>query len=342
MDAPPVQYVTTSDGYNLAYCDSGEGRPFVFLPMTTTNLHVYWTQETFVRPWWEGLAQRFRLVQYDGRGQGMSTRGLPNSLSCADLVVDLETVADHVRLDRFVLMGLQWSGHTAIRFALNHPERVEALVLASCPTSFVSWSLAMLQDLAVEDWDAYLRAMAGLAKSPEVSPAVQRLKQTVNQSDWQLLMKAALSSDIEPLLSRLRVPTMVLHPRDSLNLRPEESMRVAALIQGARLTLIDGVTPLGEHGPGIAAIESFLAHLEPVRNGRERTRPSAEVESQGLSPRELEVLRLVAAGRSNQQIANELVISLFTVNRHVSNIFAKTGAANRAEAASYATRQGLV
>jgi two-component system, NarL family, response regulator LiaR len=55
----------------------------------------------------------------------------------------------------------------------------------------------------------------------------------------------------------------------------------------------------------------------------------------------VEVLRLVAAGKSNQQIADELVISLFTVNRHVSNIFAKTGAANRAEAASYATRQGL-
>jgi DNA-binding NarL/FixJ family response regulator len=60
-----------------------------------------------------------------------------------------------------------------------------------------------------------------------------------------------------------------------------------------------------------------------------------------LSPREIEVLRLLAAGRSNQQIADELVISLNTVNRHVSNIYAKTGAANRAEAAAYATRRGL-
>jgi pimeloyl-ACP methyl ester carboxylesterase len=202
MDAPPIQYVTTSDGYNIAYCDSGDGRPFVFLPTTNTNLHVYWTQETFVRPWWEDLAQRFRLVQYDGRGQGMSTRGLPASLSSADLLVDLEAVVDAVGLDRFVLMGLQRSGHTAVRFAVDHPERVEALVLASCATSFASWSLAMLRDLAVEDWDAYLRAMAGFAKSPEVSPAVQRLKQTVTQSDWQLLMEEALSSDIESLYPR--------------------------------------------------------------------------------------------------------------------------------------------
>jgi DNA-binding NarL/FixJ family response regulator len=61
-----------------------------------------------------------------------------------------------------------------------------------------------------------------------------------------------------------------------------------------------------------------------------------------LSPREVEVLRLVAAGRTNQQIAGELVLSLFTVNRHVSNIYAKTGAANRAEATAYAAKQGLL
>lgn len=62
----------------------------------------------------------------------------------------------------------------------------------------------------------------------------------------------------------------------------------------------------------------------------------------GLSEREVQVLRLVARGRSNQQIAEELVISLHTVARHVSNIFGKTGAANRAEAAVYAFRQGLL
>ncbi len=52
----------------------------------------------------------------------------------------------------------------------------------------------------------------------------------------------------------------------------------------------------------------------------------------GLSEREAEVLRLIASGKSNQQIADELVISVNTVIRHVSNIFAKTGAANRTEA----------
>jgi DNA-binding NarL/FixJ family response regulator len=55
----------------------------------------------------------------------------------------------------------------------------------------------------------------------------------------------------------------------------------------------------------------------------------------------MEVLRLLAAGRSNQQIADELVISLNTVRRHVSNVFDKTGAANRAQATAYAKDHGI-
>jgi class 3 adenylate cyclase len=62
----------------------------------------------------------------------------------------------------------------------------------------------------------------------------------------------------------------------------------------------------------------------------------------GLTKRQVEVLRLIAGGRSNQEIADELVISINTVARHVSNIFNKTGVANRAEAATYASRHGLV
>ena len=62
----------------------------------------------------------------------------------------------------------------------------------------------------------------------------------------------------------------------------------------------------------------------------------------GLSHREIEVLRLVAAGKTNQEIAEELVITMSTVANHVANILSKTGSANRAGAATYASRQGLV
>jgi DNA-binding NarL/FixJ family response regulator len=62
----------------------------------------------------------------------------------------------------------------------------------------------------------------------------------------------------------------------------------------------------------------------------------------GLTGREAEVIRLVAAGRSNQQIADELFITRKTASVHVSNILGKLGVANRVEAAAVAQRLGLV
>ena len=62
----------------------------------------------------------------------------------------------------------------------------------------------------------------------------------------------------------------------------------------------------------------------------------------GLSQREVEVLRLIAAGKTDREIADELFISVRTVGYHVGNILNKTATANRTEAATYASRNGLV
>jgi DNA-binding NarL/FixJ family response regulator len=61
----------------------------------------------------------------------------------------------------------------------------------------------------------------------------------------------------------------------------------------------------------------------------------------GLTAREAEVLSLVAAGRTNAQIAAALVVSQSTVNTHINNIFAKTGVTDRAQAVHYAYSHGL-
>ena len=62
----------------------------------------------------------------------------------------------------------------------------------------------------------------------------------------------------------------------------------------------------------------------------------------GLTAREVEVLRLVASGRSNAQIAADLVLSEKTVARHLSNIFGKLGVGSRTAATAYAFEHGLV
>jgi DNA-binding CsgD family transcriptional regulator len=73
----------------------------------------------------------------------------------------------------------------------------------------------------------------------------------------------------------------------------------------------------------------------------ERANALATPAPEGLTAREAEVLRLVAAGRSNKQIAAELVLSVHTVERHLANAYAKIGARNRADAAAFAVRHSL-
>ena len=65
-------------------------------------------------------------------------------------------------------------------------------------------------------------------------------------------------------------------------------------------------------------------------------------DTHGLTARELEVLRLVAAGQSNKAIAARLVLSERTVERHVSNILVKVGASSRAAATAFAYEHQLV
>ena len=81
----------------------------------------------------------------------------------------------------------------------------------------------------------------------------------------------------------------------------------------------------------LTGFKSDLVAAAPARTG-----PA------GLTTRETEVLRLVAQGRNNSEIALELFISLNTVTRHMTNVFTKTGTANRVEAAVYATRHRVL
>ena len=85
-------------------------------------------------------------------------------------------------------------------------------------------------------------------------------------------------------------------------------------------------------GEAVAAVLSAAGH----RTARRKTMPA------GLTSREVEVLRLLAAGLSNREIAERLVISPKTAGHHVEHIYAKTGTANRALASLFAANHGLI
>jgi DNA-binding NarL/FixJ family response regulator len=123
----------------------------------------------------------------------------------------------------------------------------------------------------------------------------------------------------------------VMHRRESAFPAGEVVRKLAADTPGARLVLFDGsaILPVfGDSQAVLKVIDNFLSEAN-------ESRPA------GLTVRELEILRLMAGGASNERIATALSISRRTVERHISNIYLKIGAHNRAEATAYAFRQGV-
>lgn len=110
--------------------------------------------------------------------------------------------------------------------------------------------------------------------------------------------------------------------------------------EGARVRLLvaEACSALGDEDS--AALDREAAHEALAALGAGSAR--AALARHGLTARELQVLRLVAAGRTNRAIADELVLSERTVDRHVSNILAKLRVASRAAATAYAYEHDLL
>jgi DNA-binding CsgD family transcriptional regulator/pimeloyl-ACP methyl ester carboxylesterase len=333
MDAPPVQYVRTTDGFNIAYSVTGTGESLVSMPWPINHLDALWNSN-FIRE----LAADFRLIQYDSRGQGLSTRGLPDDLSLEDYERDLEAVIERLHVQRTVLLVHGPFGHVAVRYAARRPERVKALILGSCriDRTVTHRGLTAAFEVAETNWDLFINLYRAqfLTYWPEIADTFLDLKEMATQSDWLRAISVFNTSNIEAICRTLNVPTLVATsdiPGSPMN-QVEDSKALAALIPDASLVIYrhDYSRNL------VSAITAFLDRLPPEFN------PAQPTPLAGLSQREVEVLRLIAAGKSNRQIADELVISLNTVQNHVSNILSKTSLSNRTEAASYARDHGFI
>ncbi|MFW6034585.1 MAG: LuxR C-terminal-related transcriptional regulator [bacterium] len=152
-------------------------------------------------------------------------------------------------------------------------------------------------------------------------------------------MGAVLLAEGDPkaALAALQAARAAWHELDA----PYQTARVGVLAGLACRQLGDEDTAHLEWDAARDAFRKLEAGPDLTRLAALSGGPAAQAGG-GLSPREQQVLGLVAAGRSNREIADELVISDKTVERHLSNIFTKIGVVNRAGATAYAYRRGLV
>jgi DNA-binding CsgD family transcriptional regulator len=227
----------------------------------------------------------------------------------------------------------------SVVYAVRPPERVTRLILWYAYSRYEDYiqhpRVEAARSIIERDWDLYTELEGYRATNWSGGDEARWYTEFVRESVTPAGLRAAFDSlpgiDVTALLPRITAPTLVLNREKSDILPVGVARDLAAAIPDARLALVEGagVSPFGEGAETILEeIEAFLQH--------------SQSQVGGLTPREVEVLRLVAAGKSNTEIGAELVLSVRTVARHITNLYGKIGVQNRSEATAYAIRNRLV
>ena len=341
-----VGFYRLADGSRIAYATAGVGPPLVMLPGWLCHLEESWAHPAAASARAK-FAAAHRFVWYDRLGCGLSDReGFEPSLD--NDVAQLVAVPDAAGIDRAHLIGYSYGGPPAALFAARYPGRVGRLVFYSAFARGTAISTAAqyaaLKQLIRLDWGLGSRALASILVPNAGSQDVlwfDRFQRTATSAEMAVrLIEHRWTMDARDALPQVRAPTLVLHNRDDGAVPLSAGQEIAALVPGAQLRVLEG----NEHDPFIrdsgSVVESILAFV----TGRA---PPAAAASQtaaqvALTPRERQVLRLIAGGAANKQIATALGVAEATVERHVTNLYRKLGAGGRADAALAAVTMGLV
>ena len=344
-----TRFCTAPDGVGLAYAIEGEGSPLVKAGNWMTHLD-YDRQSPVWRHWVKELSRGHALVRYDERGCGLSDRQFDGTPTLDTYVGDLIAVVDAAGLQRFALFGVSGGGPTAIEYAVRNPDRVSHLVLYGTYTrgryrrgERETEQSRLLIDLMRVGWGGAVPAFRQVFSSffiPTAGEEQKRWYDDMQQASSSGEMAARLwlshtQVDVSDTARRITQPVLVLHARDDRAVPYEEGRRLASLLPDARFVTLETDNHILQQGE--PAWDAFLAEVRGFLGDHERT-PTSAADLSDLSEREREVLELVAAGMSNQQIAERLFLSTRTVERHLSNVYAKLRLSGKSARAGAAAR----
>jgi DNA-binding CsgD family transcriptional regulator len=266
----------------------------------------------------------------------------------SDYETDLRTVVDALGLSQFLLLGPVMSAQIAVSFTVRNPGTVLRLILWQLRDSYVGLDPGYIAQLARDDWKRYLVMEARIfAPGEKLEDGIRLIRESVTQEDVVRTASIAAASSVLDLLPAVRVPALLMYKDTPSRNDPESINRIVSAIPGARLALLadDGDLYSFPRNPRelIGHIDEFLRStgFDASPGHLARTEPPSPEAARHLTPRETEILRLIARGLTNKECAAALVLSERTVGRHITNIYAKIGVRSKAEATAYAIRQNL-
>lgn len=269
-----IRFCRTSDGVTLPVASVGSGPVLLKTSNWLNHLEHDWVSPVFA-PLFARLAARFRLLRYDGRGNGLADREVAD-VSADAFVRDLETVAATIPEPRFALLGLSQGCATAIAYAVCHPERVSHLVLYGGyaqgrnrrgdpgDREKAQAMLAMMRQGWGEEGSAFMRAFSSIYLpngSPEQIKWFADMQRIAATGEMAARLRIACDDiDVTHLLPQVTVPTLVIHARHDNVASFEQGRLMASAIPGARFVTLDSENHVPLHGE--PAWETFVSAIE--------------------------------------------------------------------------------
>lgn len=345
-----IRFLETADGVHLAWARAGHGPALVKPSCWLTHLEYDWESPVW-RHWMRFLGAHYLFIRYDERGCGL-TDWAAADLTSARWVEDLECVVDRAGLtEPFVLLGISQGAVAAIEYAVRYPERVSHLVLYGGYAR--GWgrrndpdeerALHAITELMQSGWgndnpafrQVFTSRFIPGATAEQMSWFNELCRRTTRPEVAMRLLSVRRNVDVTALLPRIRVPTLVMHAHDDQVVPLAEGRLLAANIPDATFVeLASRNHVLLEDEPAWQVFRDRL--LEFTGRGPRHTGFDA------LTPREREILGLVAGGLGNAEIGARLFICEKTVRNHLTGLYAKLGVANRAQAIVLAHQEAFV
>ena len=356
MALPVTRYARSGD-VHVAWQSLGDGPlDLIFVPGWVSHVEASWRFPeiaSFLRT----LARSCRLLVFDKRGTGLSDP-LPRASTMEERMDDVRAVLDAASVRRAVVFGASEGVSLSVLFAAAWPERTLGLVAyggfarrrrtPDYPWAPSDESRAALFARVERSWGGPMD-LSTLAPSRAkdrrfVARFAAYLRQSASPGGAVALLRYNSDVDVTSALAHVAAPALVLHRRDDRDAKLDEGRYLARHIAGAELVELPGADHwpfVGDAGAIIAHVHRFLERLPslPRRAVRRMPRPPRRPPVlTTLTPRQREVLELLAQGRSNREIARLLYRSEHTIHRHVANILGELGVKTRAQAAALVTR----
>ncbi|WP_405064464.1 alpha/beta hydrolase [Kribbella sp. NBC_01505] len=225
-----------SGPFTIAYVESGTGEPLVMCHGNEADHRQY----DGLRPL---LAPDIHALSYDQRDSG-DTTGFTGDYTMADLGQDCIAFIEALGLDSAHVVGTSFGGMIAMHAAIARPERVRSLVLISTSPAMALFSREMLglAERTPEERRAFMaEAILSPAADPQLRTEIAELLTGRSPEQSTRRLAAMTTHDCRDLLPTITAPTLVLHGSDDPVIPAATGARIAELIPGATLQVLDGL-----------------------------------------------------------------------------------------------------